>query len=137
MDFLEKSRNKLVRFLFPIVERFYLFISLALLVTAWSIPETYWQIRVVFIWLWFANSEIEGAGITERDYFPIQPGSSPFYYIYRCIDQVFLLFLLIFLVILLIPGLLWLKRGFFCAFVVALILRAIGERKYRSKKPEE
>jgi hypothetical protein len=49
----------------------------------------------------------------ERDYLPIQPGNSPFYQIYRFIDQLFF-FLLIFLVILLTSGLLWLKSVFFC-----------------------
>jgi len=137
MNFLEKFRNKLVHFLFPFVEGFYPFISLVLLVAAWSIPETYGQIRIALFWLWFVNSEINWAGTIERDYLPIQPGSSPFYHIYRFIDRVFFLFLLIFLIIMLIPGLLWLKSGFGGVFAIAIILRAIGDRKYRPKKPEE
>lgn len=44
VDILKKFRNKLVHFLFPFIERFYLFIALALLVAAWSIPETYWHL---------------------------------------------------------------------------------------------
>jgi len=137
MNFLERSRNKLVHFSFPFVERFYPFISLVLIVAAWSIPETYWQIRIVFIWLWFVNSEIHSSGVMERDYLPIQPESRPFYHIFRFIDQVFFLFLLIFLVILLIPGPRWLKGAFLSVLVIAVILRTIGNRKYRPKKPEE
>ena len=137
MNFLERSRNKLVHFSFPFVERFDPFISLVLIVAAWSIPETYWQIRIVFIWLWFVNSEIHSAGVMERDYLPIQAGNSPSYHIYRFIDQVFFLFLLIFLVILLIPGPRWLKGAFLSVLVIAVILRTIGNRKYRPKKPEE
>jgi len=73
----------------------------------------------------------------ERDYLPIQPGNSPFYQIYRFIDQLFFFFLLIFLVILLTSGLLWLKSVFFAVFVIAVLLRTIGDRKYRPKRPEE
>ncbi len=137
MNFLEKIRNKLVHFLFPFVEGFYPFISLVLIVATWSIPEAYGQIRIVLFWLWFVNSEINWAGIIERDYLPIQPGNSLFYHIYRFINQAFFLFLLIFLITMLIPGLLWLKSGFGVVFVIAIILRAIGDRKYRPKKPEE
>lgn len=137
MNFLEKSRNKLVHFLFPFVECFYPFLSLVLIVAVWAIPETYWQIRIVFIWLWFVNSEINREGTMKHDYLAIQPGRSHFYHIYRFVDGVFFLFLLIWLVILLIPGLLWLKGGFGGVFVIALILRAVGDRKYRPKQSEE
>lgn len=137
MNFLEKSRNKLVRFLFPFVERFFPVISFVLILAALSIPKTYWPIKIVLYWLWFVNSEIYRASNMERDYLPIRPGSSPFYHIYRFIGGVFFLFLLILLVIMLIPGLLWLKSVFLGVLVIAVILRAIGDRKYRSKKPEE
>lgn len=137
MNFLEEFRNKLVHLFFPFVEHFYLILSLVLLVAAWSIPRTYWQIRVVLFWLWFVTSEVNSAGIMEQDYLPIQPGSSPFYRLYRFIDRFFFLFLLVLLVILLLPELLWLKEGLLGVFVVAVILSAIGDRKYRPKKPEE
>ena len=103
---------------------------------AWSVPETYWQIRVVLFWLWYLISDIYSSGIIERDYIPIQPGNNFFHHIYRFIDRVFFLFLLICLVIMLIPGPLWLKEGFLGVFVLAVIFRAIGDRKYRPKKPE-
>lgn len=51
--------------------------------------------------------------------------------------QVFFLFLPVFLVILLIPGPLWLKWLFCGVFFLAVILRAMGDWKYRPKKPEE
>lgn len=137
MSFIEKSHNKLVDLIFPLVERFYFIVSLVLLVAAWSIPETYWKIRVVLLWLWCLTSDIYSSGIMERDYLPMQPGSSPFYHIYRFIDQVFFLLLLIWLVILLVPGSLWPKRIFLGMFFMAVILHAVGERKYRPKKPEE
>lgn len=137
MKFLEKSRNKLVQLLLPFVERFYPFISLVLILAAWSVPETYWPIRVILFWLWLVNSEIHWASITARDYLPIQPGSSTFYHIYRFIDRFFFLFLLIWPIVLLIPGPLLLKRGFIGVFVLTVILRAIGDWKYRPKKPEE
>ncbi|TQI67538.1 hypothetical protein [Clostridium sp. KNHs216] len=137
VDILKKFRNKLVHFLFPFIERFYLFIALALLVAAWSIPRTYWQIRVVLFLLWLVTSEVNSAGIMEQDYLPMQPGSSPFYHLYRCIDRFFFLFLLVLLVILLLPEFLWLKEGLLGVFIVAVILRAIGDRKYRPKKPGE
>ncbi len=137
MGFLGKFRNKTVHFLFPFIERFYLFIALALLVAAWSIPRIYWQIRVVLFWLWLITSEVNWAGIMEQDYLPMQPGSSPFYRLYRCINRFFFLFLLVLLVILLLPEFLWLKEGLLGVFIVVVILCAIGDRKYRPKKPEE
>jgi hypothetical protein len=136
-SFVDKFRNKLVHFLFPFVERFFLVTSLVLVLAAWSIPETYWQIRVILFWLWFVNSEIHWEGTMERDYLPIQSGSSPFYHIYRFIDGVSFLFVLIWLVIMLIPGPLWIKRVFLGVFAVSIILCAIGDRKYRPQKPEE
>ncbi len=135
MNFLEESRNKLVHALFPFVERFYLFLSLGLLVAAVFIPNK--QINIIFWWLWFVTIEINSAGVMERDYLPIQPGSSPFYYVYRFIDQAFCLFLLIWPVILLIPVPLLIKYVFLGVFVISVILRAIGDTKYRPKKPEE
>lgn len=137
MNFLEESRNRLVRLLFPFAERFYLVVSLVLMVTAWSLPETLWQIKTVLVWLWFVISEIHSAGVLERDYLPIRPGNSPFYRVYRFTGQVFFLFLPVFLVILLIPGPLWLKWLFCGVFFLAVILRAMGDWKYRPKKPEE
>lgn len=137
MNFLEKFRNKLAHLFFPFVEHFYLILSLVLLVAAWSIPRTYWQIRVVLFWLWFVTSEVNSAGIMEQDHLPIQPGNSPFYHLYRFIDRFFFLFLLVLLVILLLPELLWLKEGLLGVLIVAVIFSAIGDRKYRPKKPEE
>ena len=137
INILEEIRNKLVHFLFPFVSRFYLVASTVLILAAWFIPETYRPIKMVLFWLWFVNIEINSAGTMERDYLPIQPESSYFYHIYRFIDGVFFLFLLIFLVIMLIPESLWLKNVFLGVFVMTVILRAIGERKYRPKKPEE
>lgn len=137
MNFLEESRNKLVHLLFPFVERFYPFISLVLIVAAWSIPEIYWQIIIIIFFLWFVTSEIHRAGVMKRDYLPIQPRSSPFYHIYRFIERFFFLFFLIFLVIMLIPGPLWIKNSFWSVLVIVVILRAIGDSKYRPKKPEE
>lgn len=76
MSFLEKSRNKLVHFLFPSIERFYL-MSGILIFSSCFIPETYWQIRVVLLWLWLIIIEIHGAGVMERDYLPMQAGTTP------------------------------------------------------------
>lgn len=138
MNFLEKSCNKLVNFLFPFVERSYPFVPLVLILAVFFIPVTYWQIRIVSILLWFVTNEIHFAGVMERDYLPIQPGSSPIYHIYRFISGVFLLFMPILLVIMLIPGmLLWLRYGFCGAFIIAVLIRDIGDRIYRPKKPEE
>ncbi len=137
MNFLEKTRNKIMHFLFPYVARFFSVISLVLLLAAWFIPETYWQIKMVLFFLWYVNCEIYWAGIMDRDYLSIQSARSHFYHIYRFVNGVFPLFLLIFLVIMLIPGPLWLKNIFCGVFVMAGILRAIGDRIYRPKKPEE
>lgn len=135
MNFLEKSRNKLVFFLFPFIERFYLVISLILILPAWTI--SYWQIRIVLFFLWFVIVEIYSAGTMERDYLPIQPGSGLFYHIYRFINAASFPLLLILLVILLIAEPQWLKNVFLGVFVMTVILRAIGDRTYRPKKPEE
>ncbi len=135
MNFLEKSRNKLVHFLFPFIGRVYQFLSLGLLVAAVFIPNR--EIGIIFWWLWFVIIEINSAGVMERDYLPIQPGSSPFYHVYRFIDQAFCLFLLIWPVILLIPVPGQIKYAFLGVFIIVTILRAIGDKKYRPKKPEE
>lgn len=137
MEALEKYRGKVVHFLFPIVERFYLVASLVLLVAAWFVPDTYWPLRVVLFWLWLLVTEIDSAGRMERDYLPVQPGSSIFYHIYRFVEAISLVFLLVLLAIMLIPGLMWIKEGFLGVFIIGVILRAIGDRKYRPKKPEE
>lgn len=137
MNFLEKSRNQLVRLFFPFVERFYLVLSLGLLVVAWSTFEAYWRIRVILFWLWMVISEIQSAGVRKRDYLPIQSGSGIFPRVYRFVDQAFFLFLLILLIVLLLPVSLWLKQVLLGVLVLAVILRAIGERKFRPKKPEE
>ena len=137
MNFLEKSRNKLVHFFFPFVERFYLVISLALILPVWFIPGTYWQIRIISFFLWFVIVEIHWVGTMERDYLPIQPGSGLFYHIYRFINAVSVSLLLIFLAILMIVEPLWLKNVFLGVFIITVILRAIGDQEYRPKKPEE
>jgi hypothetical protein len=137
MSFLEKFHNKLVYLLFPIIKPLSIIVSLALIVVAWSVGETYKQISVVIPCLGFIFSDISSAGVMERDYLPIQPGSGPFYHIYRFISRVSFLFLLITLVIVLIPDPLWIKYIFLGVFVIAIILRAIGDKKYRPKKPEE
>gem|GEM_PF-1317926 len=137
MKFLEKTRDKIMHFLFPFVARFFLVVSLGLFLAASAVPAPYWQIKMVLFWLWFVNNGIYSSGTMERDYLPIQPGSSPFYHIYRFINGVFFLFLLVFLAVLLLPELLWLKTVFLAVFVMAAVLCAIGNRKYRPKKPEE
>lgn len=137
MNYIEKTYNRFVHFLFPLIDRLYPFISLVLIVAAFSISGNYWQIRIVFLWFWFVNSEINRVGAMERDNLPIKPENSPFYHIYRFIDRIFFLFLLIFLVILLIPELLWLKSVFWGVFIIAVLLRTIGDRKYRPKRSEE
>ena len=140
MDFLERFRNKLVRIIFPFEERFSVAIALVLLMLillAWSVPQPYWQIRAGIMWLILVNAEINQAGNMERDYLPIQPGSGLFYNIYRFIDRVFFLFFLIWLLLLLTPGPQWLMGVFGGVIVMAMILRMLGDRKYRPKKPEE
>ncbi len=140
MNFLEKFRNKLVHFLFPFIERFFLVIALVLMVSiwfAWSVPQPHSQTRAVLVWLTLVYSQIYRAGVTERDCLPLQPGSGPLYRSYRFIDRVFFLFFLIWLLLLLIPVPLWVSGTFAGAFVAAVILRTIGDLKYRPKKPEE
>lgn len=140
MSYLEKFRNKLVHLLFPFVERFLIVISVVLVVSillTWSVPQKYWQVRSIIFWLIIVYNEIHRAGIMEHDYLPIQPRSSPFYRIYRFIDAIFFLLLLFMLVMILVPGPSWLMYGFCGVLIVAAILRAIGEKKYRPKKPEE
>lgn len=137
MNIIEKSHNKLVHLLFPFVERFFLFISLILILAAWCITETYWQIKIILFLLWYVNSEIYWAGTMERDFLPLQSGIGPFYHVYRFVNGTFLIFLLTFLVIMLVPVPLWLKSVFCGLFVIVVIIRAIGDRKYRPRKPEE
>ena len=137
MNFFEKSRNKLVHLLFPLVERVYPFLSLVLILAIWLIPEACWRIRVVSFGLWLLSSEVHWAGAMERDCLPIQPGGGIFYHIYRFIDGTLFLFWFIFLVIMLIPGPRWLGDGLCGVLIIAVSLRAVGERKYRPKKPEE
>lgn len=137
MNFLEKSRNKLVHFIFSHLEGIFPFVVLVLIIAAWSVPETYWQIRVVLIWLWLVTIEIDLEGTMERDFLPIQPGSSRFYHIYRFTDRFFFLFLLILLADMLILPVIWLTYVFIGAIVPVTVIRAVGDRKYRPKKPEE
>jgi hypothetical protein len=138
MNFLEKSRNKLIHLLFPFVERFYIFVPLVVLVAIWSIPQTYWQIRVALFWLWFTIIDIYYAGVMERDYLPVQPGNSLFYHIYRFIARVSFLLPYILLIVLLIPMVpRWLVDAFLGVLVTNVILQAIGDHKYRPKKPAE
>ena len=118
------------------MERFYPFLSLALILPAWLITETFWQIRVIFFWLWFIASEIYWAGVKERDYLSMQPGVGLFYSIYRSIDR-FSFLLLLFPVVLLIPNPQWLTNGFLGVLVLAVLLHAIGDWKYRPKKQKE
>lgn len=136
MNFLEKSRDQLVHFLFPAAGRFYPVISLVLILAVWSVPETYWPVRSILMWLWLVNGGIHFAGIFERDYFPVQPGNGAFYRIYRFSDSAVWLFLLLWLI--LIPGPSRQVKMLFGVVIVAVwILRAVGDRKYRPKKPEE
>ncbi len=136
--FLEKFRNKTVHFLFPFIERFYPFIALVLLVAAWSIPEAYWSVRVILMWFWLVNSEIYYVGIMERDHLPIRSGNGVFYRVYSFLDIAVLLFLLFWLIFILLPGIsLQAKARSSIVIVAAWILRAIGDHKYRPKKPEE
>lgn len=135
MSFLEKLRNKIVRFLYPYLAHFFLILYFVLFLAVCSIPETYWQIRMVLLWLWIVNNALHWAGTMERDYLPIQPGYSLFYHVYRFISETSFLFFPIFLVAMLIPALLWLKIGFCGVLLAVVILRAVGDRKYRPKKP--
>ncbi|HEX3016598.1 MAG TPA: hypothetical protein VHP31_01945 [Caproicibacter sp.] len=140
MSYLEKFRNKLVHLLFPFVERFLIVISVVLVVSillTWSVPQKYWQIRSIIFWLIIIYNEIHSAGVMERDYLPIQPGNGPFYRIYRFIDVIFFLLLLVLLVSFLVPGPPWLNNSFYGVLIVAVILRTIGDQKYRPKNPEE
>ncbi|MGX8701289.1 hypothetical protein [Caproiciproducens sp.] len=137
MGFLEKFCNKTVHFLFPFIERFYLFIDLGLFVAAWSLPETYWKIRVGLLWTLGLIYDIYSSGVMERDHLSIQPETDFFYRIYRTIDWFFFPFYLIWLIILLIPQLMFIARVFSGVIIVGIILRAVGDHKYRPKKPEE
>lgn len=140
MDFLEKSRMKLVHLVFPFVERFRLVIAVVLVVSvllAWSVPQTYWQIRSFLFWLIVVNNEVNWAGTIERDYLPLQPGSSAFYHIYRFANGIYFLFFLIWLLFILVPVTVWIARILAGLFIVVTIIRAVGDHKYRPKKPEE
>jgi hypothetical protein len=137
MSFLEKANRKVVHLLFPLVERVYYFIAAVILLFIWALHQSYWPIQSVLMWLWLLIIEIHGEGVAERDRLPIQPGSSFFYRIYRLINDVSFLFLLILLIVLLAPGLMLLKGIVLGVYVVALIPRTVGDAKYRPKKPEE
>ncbi len=138
MSFFDKFRKKLVSLLFPIMGRFYPVISLVLILAAWSIPEAYWSVRIILVWLWLVNSELYFAGILEHDYLPVQPGNGVFYRIYRFLDGAILFFLLLWLILILLPGPSpQVKAQFGVVIVVVWILRTIGDRKYRPKKSEE
>ncbi len=138
MNSLEKANSKAVHFLFPHVERIYYFIAPATLLAIWSIPETYWPIRVILIWCWFLSNEIHWKGVAERDCLPIQPGITLFYRVYRVMDETAFLFLSICLIVLLLPGPPRLKYYVVGGLLIlTLVLRGIGDRKYRPKKPEE
>lgn len=137
MNFLEKSRNKLVHLLFPFIERFYIVIFLILFVAFWAIPSTYWQIRGTLIWLFLVISNINYDGNMERDRLPLQPVNTLFYHIYRFSNLLCFLLLLLWLIMLFFPVPVWLKFTFLGVFVIAGILQAIGDHKYRPKKPEE
>lgn len=144
---LEKCRSRLVRLLFPIVQRFYLVIALILIVAVWftfSIPQPSERTKLILLWLTITIGQIYWSGIRERDYLPAQPGSGLFYRAYRIADQICFLFYFIWLIFLLIPESLsagrvvgTAARVFVCLFIVVLILRAAGERKYRPKKSKE
>lgn len=137
MNFFEKFRNKLVHFCFPFIERFYIVIFLILFVAFWAIPGTCWQIRGTLIWLFLVISNINYEGNMERDHLPLQPGNNLFYHIYRFSDLLYFLILLFWLILLLFPAPMWLFEVFVGVFVIACILQAIGDHKYRPKKPEE
>jgi len=102
----------------------------------WFLPEIYWQLKEILLLLLFIVVDIQSSGSIERDYLPIQPGNGIFYYIYRFLDTAFFLLLFALLVILLLPGLIPLKEWSLGILVGGVILRAIGEWKYRPKKPE-
>lgn len=137
MNFLEKYRNKFIRFSFPFTERLYVVICIVLISLLWFLPEIYWQLKEILLLLLFIVVDIQSSGSIERDYLPIQPRNSIFYHIYRLLDNFFLLFMLILILVTLIPGLTRIKVGLWVAFVIGSVLRAIGEWKYRRKKPEE
>lgn len=97
-----------------------------------------WSIRIILTWAWLVNSEIYFSGTLERDYFPIQPGNGVFYHIYYFLDKSIFLFLLLWLILIFLPWpSLQIKAQFSIVIIVAWIFRAIGDKKYRPKKPEE
>lgn len=137
ISFLDQFNNKAVHLLFPFVERFFWIIPLTVILAVWSIPATYWQIRVILFWLWFVSDEVKWEGVLKRDHLPIQPENSLFYRIYRVTDRTAFLILLILLIAILVPGPPWIKAAVLVAYVLSQILRGMGDRKYRPKKPEE
>lgn len=138
MNFLGKFNKKLVGLCFPVIGRFYYVISLVLLLAAWSMPEAYWSVRIILVWAWLFNSEIYFSGILERDYLPIQPENGVFYHFYCFLHNSIFLFLLLWLILTLLPWpSLQIKAQFGVVVAVACIFRAIGDRKYHPKKPEE
>ena len=137
MSFLEKANSRVVHLLFPLVERICYFVPFVVLIAVWSIPEVYWPIRVVLVWIWFMCNEIQWKGAAERDCLPLQPGNGLFYTVYRVISDTAFLLLLIFMIVILVPLPLLAKSIVLGVYVAAMILRSIGDRKYRPKKPEE
>ena len=137
MSLLEKANSKIVHLLFQLVESICYFVPFVVLIAVWSIPEVYWPIRVVLVWIWFMCNEIQWKGAAERDCLPLQPGNGLFYTVYRVISDTAFLLLLIFMIVILVPLPLLAKSIVLGVYVAAMILRSIGDRKYRPKKPEE
>jgi hypothetical protein len=137
MSFLEKANSRVVHLLFPFVERISLFIPFVVLIAVWSIPEAYWPIRVILVWIWFMCNEIQWKGAAERDCLPLQPGNGLFYTVYRLISDTAFLFLLIMMIVVLVPLPLLPKGLVLGVYVATMIPRTIGDQKYRPRRPEE
>ena len=137
MSFLEKANSKVVHFLFPFIEHNYYYISVVVALAFWALHQSYWLIQMILLWLWLLIIEVHWEGAAERDRLPLQPGNGIFYRIYRLINETAFLFILILLIVMLAPGPLLPKDILLGAYVVALISRTIGDRKYRPKRSEE
>ncbi|MBW7572836.1 hypothetical protein [Caproiciproducens faecalis] len=137
MNFLENFNHKIVHFLYPLTKRLYLILPLVLVLAVFSVPETDKPIVSVLFWLWLVIIESRWSMDLEQYHLPLQPASGAFYHIYRFAEQVRVLVTLLWLIVLLIPGPMWLKRNFAIVLILLIIIRTIGDKRYRPQKPEE
>lgn len=133
----KKFRTRLIGRLFPFTARFFWAITLVLALAAWCIPGGYWRVRMVLLWIWLAADELCLAGMTEHTGLSVPPGHGAFYAVYRFVNGALLFFLPVLLVVLLLPGLEWLKDVFLALLGLAWLFRAVGSRRDCRKKPEE